>query len=59
MTSKRSYRDSLSTKASVQELKRCAGTQFDPSLIDVFIPIALATTPEELVLKQNPGKPEH
>jgi diguanylate cyclase (GGDEF)-like protein len=59
MTSKRPYRDPLSTKASVQELKRCAGTQFDPSLIDAFIPIALATTPEELVLKQNPGKPKH
>lgn len=58
MTSKRPYRAPMSSKEAVQEIKRCAGTQFDPSLVETFIPIALSTTPEELVIKQNPGKTE-
>jgi len=47
MTSSRPYRGKLSYKKVLQELKRCSGTQFDPKLVDAFLPIALATAPEE------------
>jgi diguanylate cyclase (GGDEF)-like protein len=36
MTSPRSYREQLSSQDAINELKRCAGTQFDPELVDVF-----------------------
>jgi diguanylate cyclase (GGDEF)-like protein len=47
MTSSRPYRTKLSYKKVMQELKRCSGTQFDPKLIEAFLPIALSTAPEE------------
>jgi putative nucleotidyltransferase with HDIG domain len=37
MISNRAYRKGLSHEAAVEELKRCAGTQFDPSLVELFI----------------------
>jgi diguanylate cyclase (GGDEF)-like protein/PAS domain S-box-containing protein len=37
MTSQRSYRKALSKEAAIKELMRCSGTQFDPSIIDVFV----------------------
>ncbi|MCD1293703.1 hypothetical protein CUJ83_01670 [Methanocella sp. CWC-04] len=37
MTSKRPYRDAMSKKEAIEELKRCSGTQFEPSLVDEFI----------------------
>ena len=37
MTSDRPYRKAISHAAAVDELRRCAGTQFDPSLVEVFI----------------------
>ena len=37
MTSNRAYRTALSHRVAVEELKRCAGTQFDPSLVSAFI----------------------
>jgi len=36
MTSHRPYRRALSIQAATEELKRCAGTQFDPAVVDVF-----------------------
>ena len=39
MTSKRVYRDAIPIDYVIQEFKRCRGTQFDPSLADVFIDI--------------------
>lgn len=56
MTSKRPYRNPMFYKEAVNELKLCAGTQFDPSLVEKFMPIALSTITEELVIKQNPNK---
>jgi len=36
MTSDRPYRKALGVKEAIKELKRCAGTQFDTALVDVF-----------------------
>ena len=37
MTSKRTYRNSLTTEQALEELKRCRGTQFDPHMEDTFV----------------------
>ena len=39
MTSRRSYRDSLSLDVVISEFERCKGTQFDPKLTDLFLSI--------------------
>lgn len=37
MTSDRPYRKAMSEEEAIAELKRCAGTQFDPELVEKFI----------------------
>ena len=37
MTSDRPYRKSLSPEEAVAELRQCAGTQFDPQLVELFV----------------------
>lgn len=37
MTSDRPYRRAISTAAALDELVRCAGTQFDPALTEAFL----------------------
>jgi len=37
MTSARSYRSALSHEAAIRELKRCAGTQFDPEIVKALL----------------------
>ncbi len=39
MTSDRPYRNALSHEEAVCELKACAGTQFDPELVKVFLSV--------------------
>jgi HD-GYP domain-containing protein (c-di-GMP phosphodiesterase class II) len=39
MTSKRTYADAMSYKDAIIELKRCAGTQFDETLVNLFIDV--------------------
>ena len=39
MTSDRPYRKAMSRTDAIAELRRCAGTQFDPNLVEVFIEI--------------------
>ena len=39
MTSKRTYRDSLSLDIVKSEIERCKGTQFDPNCADAFLDI--------------------
>lgn len=37
MISGRVYKSAMSKKSALEELKRCAGTQFDPKVVDIFI----------------------
>ncbi|MGB7595654.1 MAG: HD domain-containing phosphohydrolase, partial [Erysipelotrichaceae bacterium] len=37
MTSQRSYREAIGEDAAVREIKRCCGTQFDPTIAKVFV----------------------
>ena len=48
MTSERVYRRRVLTEQAVAELRRCAGTQFDPEIVD-----ALA---DELAASEEPRR---
>lgn len=37
MTTKRTYRDALSDEDAIDEIRRCAGTQFDPNIVSIFV----------------------
>lgn len=37
MTNERPYKKALSKEIAIAELNRCSGTQFDPTLVDIFI----------------------
>ena len=52
MTSDRSYRKGLSHEVAIEEIKRCSGTQFDPSLAALFVEIS----DEILKIKQDPER---
>lgn len=45
LTSTRRYHKQLSSQDALDELRRCAGTQFDPNLIDIFSMIVQPTPP--------------
>ena len=45
MTSSRPYREALSRAAARAELQRCAGTQFDPQVVDAFLQVLQAHEP--------------
>jgi diguanylate cyclase (GGDEF)-like protein len=51
MISERPYRQALTFKQAVFELEKCSGTQFDPTVVKAFIPIALATAPDDMELE--------
>ena len=38
MSNGRSYKDPMRQKEIIAEIRRCAGTQFDPELVDIFLP---------------------
>lgn len=46
MTSRRNYRRNMSMQEAIKELERCSGTQFDPSIVDVFRRNIVDYTPE-------------
>jgi HD-GYP domain-containing protein (c-di-GMP phosphodiesterase class II) len=37
MTSDRIYRDQVSEREAIEEIERCAGTQFDPDVVHAFL----------------------
>ena len=45
MTSNRPYQGPISPSQAIQKLKRCAGTQFDPELVEIFIGTVLSDSP--------------
>ena len=51
MISDRPYRGPLTFKKAIAELETCSGTQFDPNIVQVFIPLALATAPDDIELE--------
>lgn len=40
MTSTRPYRKGLSHETALEEIKNCAGSQFDPDIVDIFVKIS-------------------
>lgn len=58
MTSTRPYRTALSHEVAISEIKRCAGTQFDPELAELFVNLsdkidAARKNPEEYYQKYS------
>jgi HD-GYP domain-containing protein (c-di-GMP phosphodiesterase class II) len=45
MTTDRSYRKALSSSEALAELRRCAGSQFDPAVVDALITVVSAERP--------------
>jgi putative nucleotidyltransferase with HDIG domain len=45
LTSDRSYHKGIGQEASVQELHKCSGTQFDPAVVDAFLAQVQADMP--------------
>ena len=54
MTSDRPYRGAQTVDEALQELRRCAGTQFDPAIVDIFIKVVKDTKKYTLLLKSKP-----
>jgi HD-GYP domain-containing protein (c-di-GMP phosphodiesterase class II) len=54
MTSDRPYRSALSPGEALGELHRCAGSQFDPLVVEAFA-AELATVPQALALEEPPS----
>jgi HD-GYP domain-containing protein (c-di-GMP phosphodiesterase class II) len=48
MTTDRSYRAAMTHEAAVAELRRCAGTQFDPAVVDALVAVADRHAPGRL-----------
>ncbi|MBA3747672.1 MAG: HD-GYP domain-containing protein [Solirubrobacterales bacterium] len=46
ITTTRSYRRAQSPEAAVEELRRCAGTQFDPKVVDAVIAVLARPGPD-------------
>jgi HD-GYP domain len=59
MTSARAYRGALCHEKVTKELKRGAGTQFDPELVEVFLNLIEPGLPMEVkVGEDSPGEQE-
>lgn len=52
MVNNRSYRPALTQETALNELKRCAGSQFDPSIVAEFIKL-VESLPQELAVAQS------
>ena len=43
MTTTRSYRRAMSVGAALEECRACAGTQFDPAVVDALVRVLSAS----------------
>jgi HD-GYP domain-containing protein (c-di-GMP phosphodiesterase class II) len=55
MTRSRPYRKALSPELAVAELRRCADTQFDPQVVNVFSKIFERIVPHLQPSNPNPS----
>lgn len=55
MTTDRPYRKGLSLEQAIYELKKSAGTQFDPELVDIFIELVQSEELHSLQLENRPS----
>jgi HD-GYP domain-containing protein (c-di-GMP phosphodiesterase class II) len=56
MTNDRPYRAALPREEAIRELARCSGTQFDPRVVDVFVPfIEEGAVPDAFFEQQGPA----
>jgi diguanylate cyclase (GGDEF)-like protein len=53
MTSDRCYAKALPFEQAIEEIKRCAGTQFDPTLVDIFLSVAKVMIPAVIKTKKG------
>ncbi len=53
MSSARPYRPALSREDVLEELRKGAGSQFDPNLVEVFIEIVEAGLPARVKISQE------
>ena len=58
MITDRPYRRAGSTEEACAELERCAGTQFDPEVVGLFVAEVRRRPPETLVADPLPPDPE-
>jgi HD-GYP domain-containing protein (c-di-GMP phosphodiesterase class II) len=49
MTTNRPYRKGMSLFEAIEELRRCAGTQFDPQVVEALILVADAPRPAQIL----------
>jgi HD-GYP domain-containing protein (c-di-GMP phosphodiesterase class II) len=52
MMSKRPYKGASTREEAVTELRRCAGTQFDPRLVELFVGLVEHDAPRDAGLEQ-------
>ena len=59
MTSDRPYRPAMTPEAAVEELRRCAGSQFDPGVVEAFCRVhaeaSIGTAPAEACIGTVPA----
>jgi response regulator RpfG family c-di-GMP phosphodiesterase len=56
ITSDRPYHDARSFEEAVEELRRCAGTHFDPNIVNVFMSLPLTTWQSMRERANEPGE---
>lgn len=56
MVNDRVYRPAISVKEALEELKRCAGKQFDPSIVSEFIQMIQEKDAENLITTRLSAK---
>ena len=56
ITSNRSYRKALAHHVAMQEIERCAGTQFDPRLVAEFIAMVESSHPDRESMLRRDGR---